>query len=149
MEDFVPERYLAEEPGQQLPTVGFGYGRRVCPGQHVARDTLWIIISRLLWAFDVKPGISSFGEGDPISTDSTKCTDGLVTKPLPFTARFEPRGEWASQLVAEQCDTVDVDIVSMLDSIGAGLSARWTLASVRHIISLIQSITSQSRRPED
>lgn len=31
----------------------YGFGRRVCPGIHVAEASLFIVISRLLWAFDI------------------------------------------------------------------------------------------------
>ena len=36
----------------------YGFGRRACPGVHVAEQNLFIVISRVLWAFDlqVKPG---------------------------------------------------------------------------------------------
>jgi cytochrome P450 len=49
VEGFVPERWLpssGEEKSasglRNLPTVGFGYGRRACPGQHIARNMAWI-----------------------------------------------------------------------------------------------------------
>ncbi|KAH9958673.1 cytochrome P450 [Lactifluus volemus] len=32
----------------------FGAGRRICPGIHVAERELWLAISRLLWAFDIR-----------------------------------------------------------------------------------------------
>lgn len=36
----------------------YGFGRRLCPGIHVAEQSLYIVISRILWAFDIqkKPG---------------------------------------------------------------------------------------------
>jgi cytochrome P450 len=36
----------------------YGFGRRACPGIHIAEQNLFIVISRVLWAFDlkVKPG---------------------------------------------------------------------------------------------
>ncbi|SPQ22037.1 2c56e1fd-0217-475e-bcf4-aa66d9f5538c [Thermothielavioides terrestris] len=93
VEDFVPERWLDAKSGQarELPTAGFGYGRRICPGRHVARNSLWIAIARVLWAFNVEPELSETGEAVAVDT---KGTDGLVTKPLPFKARFSPRGDW-------------------------------------------------------
>ncbi len=33
----------------------YGFGRRLCPGLHVAEASLFIVISRVLWGFDVKP----------------------------------------------------------------------------------------------
>lgn len=32
----------------------YGFGRRMCPGVHVAEASLFIVISRLLWGFDIK-----------------------------------------------------------------------------------------------
>ena len=32
----------------------YGFGRRLCPGLHVAEASLYIVISRVLWGFDVK-----------------------------------------------------------------------------------------------
>ncbi|KZV74588.1 cytochrome P450 [Peniophora sp. CONT] len=56
---FKPERHL-DELGQLAPAlpstkdhghVSFGFGRRVCVGQHVAADALFIAIATLLWAY--------------------------------------------------------------------------------------------------
>lgn len=33
----------------------FGFGKRACPGQYIAKDVLFITVARLLWAFDIKP----------------------------------------------------------------------------------------------
>ena len=33
----------------------YGFGRRVCPGVHVAEASLFIVISRILWGFCIKP----------------------------------------------------------------------------------------------
>ena len=36
----------------------YGFGRRLCPGIHVAEQSLFIVVSRVLWAFHIgmKPG---------------------------------------------------------------------------------------------
>ena len=36
----------------------YGFGRRLCPGIHVAEQSLFIVVCRVLWAFDIrmKPG---------------------------------------------------------------------------------------------
>jgi len=110
VERFVPERFVEMESGNgESRTPGFGYGRRICPGRHVARNSLWIAIARLLWAFDVSR------EG--VEVLDTKGTDGLVTKPLPFKCRFEPRGEWVRKVVKRECDRWGVDHYEMLDKI--------------------------------
>ena len=33
--------------------VAFGFGRRVCPGRHMAYESLWITIASLIATFDV------------------------------------------------------------------------------------------------
>lgn len=32
----------------------YGFGRRLCPGIHVAEQSLYIVISRVLWGFNIK-----------------------------------------------------------------------------------------------
>lgn len=35
----------------------FGFGRRVCPGSHVANNSSWIMCAGLLSVFDVRPSL--------------------------------------------------------------------------------------------
>ena len=62
-DDFKPERHLdvnSEEvpPGPRETNgeghVGFGFGRRVCVGKHLANDSLFIMTTRILWAATLK-----------------------------------------------------------------------------------------------
>lgn len=50
----------------------FGFGRRICPGIHVAEASLFIAISRLLWAYDIKPRQGCPLKIDPMRRKSTK-----------------------------------------------------------------------------
>ncbi|KAK8213777.1 cytochrome P450 [Phyllosticta capitalensis] len=76
----------------------FGAGRRICPGVHVAERSLFLGISRMLWAFDVVA--PSAGATLPSPRDMVS---GLVVMPKPFEAAFRVRGgrgevvrrEWA------------------------------------------------------
>jgi cytochrome P450 len=123
VEAFVPERWLVDGDVRfgrdELPTVGFGYGRRICPGRHVARNGLWLAVARVLWAFEVRPEVD--GKGEAVQVDM-KGTDGLVTKPLPFKARFVPRGEWVRDIVGREGAPWGVDYHEVLDQIGARVS---------------------------
>lgn len=49
--NFWPERWLGDNI---LPSSAFGFGRRICPGKTLAMNSLYLAISRLLWAFDFK-----------------------------------------------------------------------------------------------
>jgi cytochrome P450 len=60
---FRPERYVGNP---DLPVSAFGFGRRACPGHRLARSSLFIVISRLLWGFDI---ISA--DEEPLNVDSS------------------------------------------------------------------------------
>jgi cytochrome P450 len=62
-ESFRPERWLEpgwptfKEPLTQHPNLqnfsAFGFGRRICPGQHIAERSLYILIARIAWSCDI------------------------------------------------------------------------------------------------
>lgn len=56
---FNPDRFI--EPLAPFPTKkghnAFGWGRRVCSGQALAEQGLFLSFARLLWAFDIRPGL--------------------------------------------------------------------------------------------
>lgn len=63
---FVPERFLKkggpDEPELVLnpdvrdpASLVFGFGRRMCPGQYMAYDSMWIVIASVLAVFDIVP----------------------------------------------------------------------------------------------
>lgn len=63
---FIPDRYIKN--GELDPSVldpgaaAFGYGRRVCPGRFMARDSIWITVACTLSAFNVQPVKGSDGK---------------------------------------------------------------------------------------
>lgn len=70
---FRPERYLGglERP---YPTTrghhAFGFGRRVCSGQPLAEQGLVLTIAKMLWAFNIRPGVDSKVREDQKPTES-------------------------------------------------------------------------------
>jgi cytochrome P450 len=92
---FRPERFLdgslAHYPQSQGHSA-FGWGRRVCPGQLVAEQGLFISIARTLWAFKISPAID-MKTGKEVPVDIFAYTDGFNSKPLPFKCRIRVRGE--------------------------------------------------------
>ncbi|KAI1502980.1 putative cytochrome P450 [Biscogniauxia marginata] len=75
----------------------FGAGRRICPGMHVAERSLFLAISRLLWAFDFKRPVDD--DGNEIVPDSSQVTQGFVCAPLPFKAVITARDERRAEIV--------------------------------------------------
>ena len=71
--EFNPDRFLPKVtksekvevssiPGTEDPTrVVFGFGRRTCPGEHMADAMLWTVITYILAVFDINPPL------DPIT----------------------------------------------------------------------------------
>jgi len=63
--NFEPERWMngnwefsaAEAAAQKDPTkrdhFAYGVGRRICPGIHVAETSLFLLVSRVLWMFNI------------------------------------------------------------------------------------------------
>ncbi|KAJ7645933.1 cytochrome P450 [Mycena polygramma] len=62
---FDPSRFLPstgtptspEIAGRSEPDIGslpFGFGRRICPGMHLADSSVWIYAASVLWAFDIR-----------------------------------------------------------------------------------------------
>ncbi|KAG8156933.1 hypothetical protein KVR01_013155 [Diaporthe batatas] len=119
--DFIPERWLAEDGGlKDLPLTGFGFGRRICTGKHIARNNLYIHMAKLLWAFDIELGISEV-TGEQERIDDMAGTEGLVFSPAPFKAVFRPRGPWIRELIERQGNTHEVDHAEILAEIGRGM----------------------------
>lgn len=55
---FEPERFMtstehAGSPQKIKKHFHYGFGRRSCPGERIAEDSLFIVITRVLWAFDI------------------------------------------------------------------------------------------------
>ena len=69
--EFDPTRYLDEKgqvktlmEGREEGHMSFGFGRRVCPGRHVAEGTLAIDFATLLWAMRFERPEGSRGKLD-------------------------------------------------------------------------------------
>ncbi|KAF8061631.1 cytochrome P450 [Lyophyllum atratum] len=88
---FRPERFLdIQETKSHNSKLAFGFGRRVCPGMHIALQAMFITLSRLrmLWTFDILPVLENGKEVLPSVDDFTT---GLVTRPANLRYRLVPR----------------------------------------------------------
>ncbi|VDC00765.1 unnamed protein product [Peniophora sp. CBMAI 1063] len=98
-EAFKPERHLTED-GKHKPApaatkdhghVSFGFGRRVCVGQHVAEDTLFIAVAVLLWAFEFAKARDEKGreiDVDAVGYDAAQLTMKANHYECSITPRF-------------------------------------------------------------
>ena len=109
---FNPTRWI-DHP--DLPLTPFGFGRRVCTGQHIAKNSLFINIARLLWAFDI--GYAWEVEGGVkrrCEVDSLAFTQGFNSRPLPFKASFRVRGDGYEQVVKREWEGAEKDVDVLL-----------------------------------
>jgi cytochrome P450 len=100
---FKPERYLeyplkagayiAHPDPYARDHFSFGSGRRVCPGMHLAENSLFITIAKILWAFEIKPPLDETGHETTLDTSDEAYEAGMNTLPKPFKVRFVPRNE--------------------------------------------------------
>ncbi|KAF8273305.1 cytochrome P450 [Lactarius quietus] len=102
--EFDPTRYLdgkgqvktlmeSREDGH----VSFGFGRRVCPGMHVAEGTLAIDFATLLWAIRFERPEGSQGELDVRNYNMV----GVTARPMHFECQAVPRFMEAEALLKE------------------------------------------------
>jgi cytochrome P450 len=73
---------------------GYGAGRRLCPGIHLAERNLFLAMAKLLWAFHMLPALDEAGEEVKIDTDpKTGYCEGFLVCAYDFPARFRIRGQ--------------------------------------------------------
>lgn len=97
---FDPSRFIdhnlgvAEEANHPDPYqrshVGFGGGRRICPGMHVADRSMFINIARTLWGFDVRLKRDSEGREIQIDFGLSGTMEGSNCSPKPFECGMIP-----------------------------------------------------------
>ncbi|RAH78914.1 cytochrome P450 [Aspergillus japonicus CBS 114.51] len=91
----------------------FGAGRRRCQGMHIADRSMYLAISRLLWAFDFKRVVDPVTKREVVP-DQAELVDGFMTMPKPFPVNIVPRSGEKAQRVREEWEKVR----PMLDEAG-------------------------------
>jgi cytochrome P450 len=69
----------------------FGWGRRICPGAGLARNSLFIAMAKLLWTFDILPVTEK--DGSIRRYNTMDYTDGFNVRPRPFECVIKVRSE--------------------------------------------------------
>lgn len=131
--DFMPDRFLNNEYGTRDPvdttkddhrrtSYAFGAGRRACPGQRVAKNSLVRVflhfsghhtllltmgtnkilnMAKIAWTFDLAPG-AGVVDDDII----TAYHDGFLIAPKKFPIMITPRSERHQRVVANEYDSI-------------------------------------------
>ncbi|KAF2502665.1 putative O-methylsterigmatocystin oxidoreductase [Lophium mytilinum] len=100
-ETFRPERYLdhplkagayAAHPDPYVRDhFTFGAGRRICPGMHLAENSMFIVLAKILWAFEIRPVVGPDGKEENVDVSDQAYEPGINTLPKPYRMRFLSR----------------------------------------------------------
>ncbi|KAM5541771.1 hypothetical protein V8D89_004500 [Ganoderma adspersum] len=101
-ERFMPERYLNEdgtlrelERHEDPSIIGFGFGRRICPGMFFAMNSIFIGIATMLYVFNISKSKDERGREIVPEVDFR----GFISHPVPFQCEITPRCEEAAALI--------------------------------------------------
>ncbi|TFY59670.1 hypothetical protein EVG20_g7697 [Dentipellis fragilis] len=102
---FNPARYLDDagrlKPGLVAEHLSYGSGRRICVGQHVANNMLFINFAIILWALKIERNKDANGELIPLDADAY-VEEGIAAHPSPFDCKVLPRFPEASSLLENE-----------------------------------------------
>ncbi|OSD02652.1 cytochrome P450 [Trametes coccinea BRFM310] len=101
-QQFRPERFLDKqgrlrqlERHEDPSVIGFGFGRRICPGMYFALNSIFIGIATMLYTFNISRQRGDDGKEVLPSVDFR----GFISHPVPFHCDIKPRSEEAATLM--------------------------------------------------
>ncbi|KAJ7241641.1 cytochrome P450 [Mycena rebaudengoi] len=98
-QSFKPERFLLDgklNPNIRDPdTAAFGFGRRICPGRHMAYSSIWITLASMLSTLNIAKVVKDGKVVEP----SYEYFPGLISTPLPFECSITPRSQHAKEVI--------------------------------------------------
>ncbi|KAJ7131789.1 cytochrome P450 [Mycena crocata] len=97
--EFKPERWLLNgklNSAVRNPDVAFGFGRRRCPGRHMATSMVWIGIVSILAGFDIQ---KAFDENGEVIEPTYEYVSGVICTPVPFKCSIKPRSQERVELI--------------------------------------------------
>ncbi|KAK4051743.1 hypothetical protein OIO90_004567 [Microbotryomycetes sp. JL221] len=105
---FMPERYkdfplsapeYAAMAGDDVRDhYGYGSGRRICVGLHIAERSMYLNIARLCWAFNITED-----PAHPVNIDNY--SPGFLIAPKAFKCKIVPRDDKVRSVVASELET--------------------------------------------
>ncbi|QRV91232.1 cytochrome P450 family protein [Ceratobasidium sp. AG-Ba] len=97
---FTPERFLNDDgiaesdPGAFV----FGFGRRRCPGIHIAHSSVWLSIALTLAVYDITPYVGADGTPELPTLGYSRTT---ISQPEPFKCTIKLRSMATKKLVED------------------------------------------------
>ncbi|KAF8588294.1 cytochrome P450 [Ramaria rubella] len=94
-EEFEPERFF--QPGISIPTMQYGFGRRICPGRYMADNSVFIAVASILHVFHISHATDNNGKEIPVKP---AYKSGIVIAPEPFKCSIKPRSPTADKIIS-------------------------------------------------
>ncbi|KIJ40650.1 hypothetical protein M422DRAFT_173441 [Sphaerobolus stellatus SS14] len=95
---FIPERFFNPAARDPALTGAFGYSRRICPGKHMAENTLFIQIASMLQVFEISGPRDPTGRERPLEYTFSSGIFSYVF-PVKFQCSILPRSQSARELI--------------------------------------------------
>ena len=122
---FIPERFanhtkLAPEYAagdwESRDHYGYGAGRRICPGMHLAERNMFLSIAKLLWAFRFENGVREDGreavnEMDPVEGYQ----QGFLYCAKPYGCKPIVRSEKHRETILREFDEAEKNVFSRFE----------------------------------
>jgi cytochrome P450 family 619 len=91
---------------------GYGSGRRICPGIHLAERNLFLAIAKLCWGFNIsgKKGV------EPDFDPTTGYSEGFLVCARPFECEITTRSEARKATIMREYEEVDREVLARYDS---------------------------------
>lgn len=124
-DEFNPDHYegvtelaseLANGDWEKRDHFGYGSGRRICPGMHVAERNLFLAIAKLLWALNIDPAVNAAGQSiDPDVSNEKAYSAGFLVCAEPFPCNISVRSEARRQTLERELALARSQIFSQFE----------------------------------
>ncbi|BCR90595.1 cytochrome P450 [Aspergillus chevalieri] len=113
-DEFRPERWI-ERPGSRVAV--FGFGRRACSGERLGRASLFIVLARCVWGYDIVPG-PEFNEGQKQESGNS-----VISIPM-VNAEFRLRSPERREIIQEEQLLAEKDEGKIMADLETSVSRR-------------------------
>ncbi|KAF8880413.1 cytochrome P450 [Infundibulicybe gibba] len=97
-DSFQPERYFENGKLNDDDTIlAFGFGKRICVGQHLASSSVWLAIVNVLATLNI--GKAKDSQGHDIEIEGKYTADAIATHPCAFPCSVTPRSSKSRELI--------------------------------------------------
>ncbi|KAK1758584.1 cytochrome P450 [Echria macrotheca] len=96
---------------------GYGSGRRLCPGIHLAERNLFVAIAKLVWAFNIGPGKDAAGRDiEPDVSNETGYSSGFLVCAEDFPCTITLRSEERRATILRESDAARAQVFSRYET---------------------------------